>query len=136
MGSALSLAASTDGGRQILEGLNYLYPTCEGADPEPQCLKERRTSGYLRLLITVALPYFLMSVLLFLVISAVRCHQRRQLRELEERVANIRERGRYVTDFLYSMGAGAENARIDPTGMVSPSSSRAGRSPALACSSQ
>ena len=54
---------------------------CEGADPEPQCLKERRTSGYLRLLITVALPYFLMSLLLFLVISAVRCHQRRQLQE-------------------------------------------------------
>ena len=102
---------------------------CEGADPEPQCLKERRTSGYLRLLITVALPYFFMSLCLLLVISAVRCHQRRQLRELEERVANIRERGRYVTDFLYSMGAGAENARIDPTGMVSPSSARAGRSP-------
>ena len=63
------------------QGLHYLYPTCEGADPEPQCLKERRTSGYLRLLITVALPYFLMSVLLFLVISAVRCHQREQLQE-------------------------------------------------------
>ena len=64
-----------------LQGLHYLYPTCEGADPEPQCLKERRTSGYLRLLITVALPYFLMSLLLFLIISAVRCHQRQQLQE-------------------------------------------------------
>ena len=64
-----------------IQGLHFLYPMCEGADPEPQCLKERRTSGYLRLLITVALPYFLMSLLLFLVISAVRCHQRRQLQE-------------------------------------------------------
>ena len=92
---------------RALQGLHFLYPMCEGADPEPKCLKERRTSGYLRLLITVALPYFFMSLCLLLVISIVRCHQRRQLRELEERIANIRERGRYVTDFLYSIGAGA-----------------------------
>lgn len=64
---------------RALQGLHFLYPMCEGADPEPQCLKERRTSGYLRLLMTVAIPYFLMSLMLFLVISAVRCHQRRQL---------------------------------------------------------
>ena len=74
----------------------------------------------------MALPYIFMSFFLLIVISAVRCHQRRQLRELEERVANVRERGRYVTDFLYSMGAGADTARINPT---SPASSRGGRTP-------
>ena len=113
-----------------MQGLHFLYPMCEGADPEPQCLKERRTSGYLRLLMTVAIPYFVMSLCLLLVISIVRCHQRRQLRELEERIANIRERGRYVTDFLYSIGAGTEIARTGPTGgVVDSSSSSRARSP-------
>ena len=129
---------------RALQGLHFLYPMCEGADPEPQCLKERRTSGYLRLLITVALPYFLMSLMLFLVISAVRCHQRRQLQEpythvvpassipaaarkhprlclqeLEERVANVRERGRVLTDFLYAMSSphlSRANASPSPAG--------------------
>ena len=92
-----------------VQGLHFLYPMCDGVAPEPSCIKERRTSGWLRLLITVALPYFLMSIFLVILITTVRCHQRRQLKELEERVEKVRERGRVLTDFLYSMGTAAAN---------------------------
>ena len=92
-----------------VQGLHFLYPMCDGVAPEPSCIKERRTSGWLRLLITVALPYFLMSIFLVILITTVRCHQRRQLKELEERVEKVRERGRILTDFLYSMGTAAAN---------------------------
>ncbi len=44
------------------------------------------------------------------------------LQELEERVANVRERGRILTDFLYSMGNG--NATPSPRGRRQQSSPR------------
>ena len=43
-----------------VQGLHFLYPLCEGATSEPNCIKPRVTSGYLRLIISVAIPWLSM----------------------------------------------------------------------------
>lgn len=56
-----------------LEGLNYLYPTCEGAfEPqgeylEPLCIKASRFAGWLRLGLVTSVPFFLSATFIVLV---------------------------------------------------------------------
>ena len=121
-----------------VQGLHFLYPLCEGATSEPNCIKPRITSGYLRLIISVSIPWLFISTLIFAILAIVRCHQARRVKQLEQTVANVRERGRILTDFLYSMGtsggglggaggggAGGGGGRgMSPRGMLSRGASR------------
>ena len=69
-----------------LEGLNYLYPTCDGAmmpaldTGQPACIKGKRFSGWLRLIYAVLVPWTIVSVVAILTQYVVRVHQKRVLR--------------------------------------------------------
>lgn len=72
-----------------LEGLNTLYPTCEGAmvpsvdTGEPLCIKGKRFGGWLRLIYAVLVPWLIVSVIAILTQYVVRIHQKRRLKSLE-----------------------------------------------------
>jgi len=74
-----------------LEGLNFLYPTCEGARTEPECVDNQRLSGWLRLGVAVGIPYVLVTLLLFCCQCGIRSFQRRKVRKLEENVGKLRK---------------------------------------------
>ena len=79
-----------------LEGLNTLYPTCEGAmapsaeTGEPLCIKGKRFGGWLRLIFAVLGPWLIVSVLAILTQYCVRMHQKRRLKSLEAVNAKLR----------------------------------------------
>ena len=79
-----------------LEGLNYLYPVCNGsfhplgATGEPLCIKPARLAGWLRLLILLAVPFGLTVLFVLLLQSCVRYQQRKHLVSLEATSARLR----------------------------------------------
>ena len=66
-----------------LEGLNFLYPVCEGAftplasTGQPLCIKAQRLTGWLRLLIIVFVPFFIAATFILLLQICVRRQQAR-----------------------------------------------------------
>ena len=72
-----------------LEGLNFLYPSCSGAATvlpstgQPKCIKAFRYTGWLRLIISVMLPWLIVSALSILLQYGLRFHQRKRLKSLE-----------------------------------------------------
>jgi len=83
-----------------LDGLNTLYPVCSGYLNEPTCVKTRRDSGWLRLIVAVAVPYMLVTVLLLLVQGCVRAHQQHIMKVLAARVERVRNDGERLVAFL------------------------------------
>ena len=77
-----------------LEGLNYLYPICDGAATEPNCVKTRRLGGWLRLAAAVATPYVVVSVALMMLQCIARGYQWRKVHELEETTHRLRKEAR------------------------------------------
>ena len=84
-----------------LEGLNYLYPTCDGAmtplvsTGEPGCIKSKRFGGWLRLIYAVLVPWTLVSVIAILSQYIVRCQHHRRLKVYEhqqKKLKNLIER--------------------------------------------
>ena len=79
-----------------LEGLNYLYPVCDGAygpipeTGEPLCIKSVRLSGWLRLLYAVLFPTFIVNFIIFVLQTIVRRHQERRMVSLEATAARLR----------------------------------------------
>eukprot|EP00966_Prymnesium_polylepis_P074367 1725910-Prymnesium_polylepis.1 len=70
------------------EGLNFLYPNCEHlAGSTPQCIKAVRLSGWLRLLITVCVPFATSCLLVVAIQLSVRRHTQRRLASLQEEVS-------------------------------------------------
>ena len=74
-------------GADDLEGLNYLYPTCDGAmkpstrTGEPACIKSKRFSGWLRLIYAVLIPWTFVSSLAILTQCLVRRHTKLALKQ-------------------------------------------------------
>jgi len=75
-----------------LEGLNFLYPVCEGAmrpkvaTGEPLCIKGKRSGGWLRLIYVVFMPWFIVSCIAIIAQIGVRWHIKRRLRTMEMRM--------------------------------------------------
>ena len=72
-------------------GLHALYPTCEHDDAaiQPECVKPRQVIGYLRLIIHVALPYVLTTILLIAFQQLVKWHYRQRLAALQRDVKKL-----------------------------------------------
>jgi len=93
-----------------LEGLNYLYPSCEGAvkpmieTGEPLCIKSKRLSGWLRLMYAVLLPWICVSLFIMLLQSIVRRHQRKRLKSLEAVAAKLRRQRSVLVKKLGARG--------------------------------
>ena len=62
-----------------LAGLNWLYPSCEGAKNVRTCFHSARNIGYLRLFCWVVVPMLIGLAILLLMIACVKRHQRAQL---------------------------------------------------------
>jgi len=79
-----------------LEGLNYLYPTCEGAfEPqgeylEPLCIKASRFAGWLRLGLVTSVPFFLSATFIVLVQMWVRHQARKRHVSMEATTMRLR----------------------------------------------
>lgn len=86
-----------------LEGLNFLYPTCEQKISTVQCNVSPRLSGWLRLLLAVGFPYMLVTIILLALQCCVRSFQKRKAERLETAVTELddarltlkRDRSRY-----------------------------------------
>ena len=95
-----------------LEGLNFLYPTCEGAmqprldTGEPLCIKGKRLGGWLRLIYAVLVPWVIVSAITVLTQCTVRMHQKRRLKNLK---TTIRKQSQAHKDFY----RGATDASLD-----------------------
>lgn len=81
-----------------LEGLHALYPLCDAVDSaigrEPICIKHRKVLGYLRLLVSVGVPYLIVTLFIFSLQVMVRLHYRRQGREL--RTVMLKQRAKHA----------------------------------------
>ena len=86
-----------------LEGLNFLYPTCAGAQAKPNCIKRLRHSGWLRLAVAVAIPYLTCTIIIMLIQCAVKYHQKRRLHEMEIRNKKIKGEARQLEGHLQRM---------------------------------
>ena len=62
-----------------LAGLNWLYPSCEGAKNVRTCFHSARNIGYLRLFCWVVVPMLIGLAILLLMIACIKRHQRAQL---------------------------------------------------------
>lgn len=69
-----------------LDGLRHLYPPCHRDDVplRPVCVKPIRRTGYLRLLLALAVPYAFSTAFLLGVLGIVRACQRRHVQRLRE----------------------------------------------------
>jgi len=103
-----------------LEGLNFLYPTCNDFifDSEPLCIQAKSLLGWLRLICTVAFPYVLTTGLLLLCLRVVRLYQKRRLKNLEDYAIHLRQErrelaaraARRVSNFAFLPGHDAKPA--------------------------
>lgn len=76
-----------------LQGLDMLYPDCDGGVRAPVCHGENSSSGWLRLFFAVALPFVTTVVVLLVPICAVRQWQRAHVRALEQHVRGLQAKG-------------------------------------------
>ena len=96
-----------------LEGLNHLYPTCDGARQTPHRPAERDTSGWLRLLVAVSIPFVATTLLLAGAMGAVREYHRRRLGELEREASGWAARGKALRSSLQDAELRAEVAEVE-----------------------
>jgi len=80
-----------------LEGLNFLYPVCESASflseaqPEPLCIKTKRLSGWLRLILSISVPFLACALAIIGLQLGVRRRQQRNLTSLEAIAHRLRQ---------------------------------------------
>lgn len=95
-----------------LEGLNFLYPTCdEAAEPRaPICTKPLRLTGYLRLLIAVFVPYSVVTLVVLGLLAFVRWLQREHVAQLRANVHRRSQQGAWLRAGMRASWVGASNA--------------------------
>ena len=106
-----------------LEGLNFLYPTCTGAfeplntaeGPQPLCIKGRNSSGWLRFLFIVAVPFLISSTFVVLVQMCVRREQRTRRKSLEATAMRLRAQRSALVDELKKRAVAAATKAPDGT---------------------
>jgi hypothetical protein len=106
-----------------LEGLNFLYPTCSGAfepldtadGPQPLCIKGRNSSGWLRFLFIVAVPFLISSTFVVLVQMCVRREQRTRRKSLEATAMRLRAQRSLLVDQLKKRTMAAATRAPDGT---------------------
>lgn len=101
-----------------VEGLLFLYPRCERAMP-PQCIKTWRYDGILRLLVSVAIPYMVVTILILLMQQIARRYYVRREARLEHenralRRVNVRQKvaGKWTRAAFCTSAGGAQRAPI------------------------
>ena len=79
-----------------LEGLNFVYPQCDARSVSrmPVCTEPHRLTGYLRLLVAVAIPFSLVTFIVLGVQNVVRSCQRRHVKLLR---AHVRRQSQQAT---------------------------------------
>jgi hypothetical protein len=106
-----------------LEGLNFLYPTCSGAfepldtadGPQPLCIKGRNSSGWLRLIFIVTVPFLISSTFVVLVQMCVRREQRTRRKSLEATAMRLRAQRSLLVDQLKKRTMAAATRAPDGT---------------------
>ena len=83
-----------------LAGLNWLYPSCEGAKNVRTCFHSARNIGYLRLFCWVVVPMLIGLAILLLMIACVKRHQRAQLGWYTLKLQEIEEHNHKLLDDL------------------------------------
>jgi len=131
MQSLTQHAPSTCLSQSDLAGLRALYPVCDmQLSPEVICVKAKRNSGWLRLLVATLLPLTVAIILVMVPLHFIRHRETRKLRQLSDenrrmakRVASLR------TSFARAVAAVTRPSSARPTsgayGGVRPSSARA-----------
>jgi hypothetical protein len=114
-----------------LEGLNYLYPVCEGAfEPlaetgEPLCIKVQRLTGWLRLMYTVAIPFMMVALLIIVLQLCVRQQQKKRMVSLEATADRLRAQRALL---VRKMRDGAKRRSLDMARGAARRSNAAGAS--------
>ena len=83
-----------------LAGLNWLYPSCEGAKNVRTCFHSARNIGYLRLFCWVVVPMLIGLAILLLMIACIKRHQRAQLGWYTLKLQEIEEHNHKLLDDL------------------------------------
>ena len=77
-----------------LDGLNYLYPSCDLVRAErPLCIKSRRRSGYLRMLLAMGVPVLLGVLLAQLLVCYAAQRERKRFTQLANDLHVIKSAG-------------------------------------------
>ena len=80
-----------------LEGLDFLYPDCENQGVrEPVCYSQRSLSGWVRLLLSVFLPFFISAMVLLLLVAFVRHYHNKRAAELEASLKSLKARAAWM----------------------------------------
>ena len=98
-----------------LEGLNFLYPLCEGVVGTPQCIKMQRHSGWLRLGIATAVPFLMSSLLILLVQLFTRRYQQKKVESLEATAVRLRQQRKELLGRLKRQYTSRQNVDGRPT---------------------
>ena len=86
MHSLARRAARTCLSHMDLSGLHMLYPLCDGQPTHVSCLKGRILSGWLRLAVTVGVPFLLAFLLVLLPLTCLRCRDQRRMKRLDKQL--------------------------------------------------
>lgn len=86
-----------------LEGLNFLYPTCNdglfgSALDEPECLDPLELSGYLRFTLAIGGPYIIASLVIAVVQCCVGIYMKRRARHLDDQVTILQRDASRMAD--------------------------------------
>lgn len=76
-----------------VEGLAFLYPTCEPTI-EPLCAKTQRLDGVIRLFLSASIPWIITMGVLVVVQTCARRHYTQEVRRLEKEVRELHEDNR------------------------------------------
>lgn len=63
-----------------MEGLNFLYPSCQNYRHHPYCLKQSNFLGYIRLAVAASVPFLLVSMFVMLLQCLASRHNKREIR--------------------------------------------------------
>ena len=90
-----------------LDGLNYLYPSCDvvRASARPFCVKAKRRSGYLRLLLAIGVPVALGVALEQLLACYAARRERKRFTQLARDLHAIRRVGKRGGHYDHLMGS-------------------------------
>ena len=102
-----------------LDGLNHLYPMCEGAVPKPACAEMRSGLGVVRVIVEIVLPLFILVLLLLLIQKLIVRYERRNMEEMMKRIEESTQKRRDVEKELEQHEAQAEEGRAKKKGALS-----------------
>ncbi len=100
-----------------LDGLNSLYPSCEGAVTEVLCVEERDLSGFLRFAISIGFPFGCATIAILLLQAIVKYFMLRKDVLEEKLMDDLRDQKKSLSKQLRTMASALQRAEADNEGL-------------------